>query len=571
LTGKPSHHFLRRKVFFSHRDITTIYDAYEKGDPFFLYTGRGPSSEAMHLGHLIPFLFTKYLQDAFDVPLVIQMTDDEKFLWKDLQLEEANRLAHENAKDIIACGFDEDKTFIFSNMEYMSSTPAFYRNILRIQKCVTCNQAKGIFGFNDSDNIGKMSFPAVQAAPSFSNTFPHIFGEQSESDILCLIPCAIDQDPYFRMTRDVAPRLHYPKPALLHSTFFPALQGPKSKMSSSDPTSSIFLTDTPEQIKTKINKYAFSGGRDTVEDHRKFGGNPEIDVSYQYLRFFMEDDKRLAEIEEGYRRGEILTGELKKELISVLQDLVAKHQKRRMEVTDEMVKRFMTPRALEYKFAKKQDKCKYRSYLHLEKILDSQHPISAEYGQAEHDETLFIIIHQVFELWFKLTLHELKFIITTLRDKSTMEKLCLVVERLQRLKEVWKVQVSHFPIIETLTPMDFMSFRSHLDPASGFDSGQFRMIETLLGMIEEKRSVHCPVSRFMKKMDEKEGKDLKSMLDDEENNLFKALESWLARTPGLKKMPKEMFVRLIAYHLLLTYTESCVIHRDFVTACCLFS
>jgi hypothetical protein len=72
-------------------------------------------------------------------------------------------------------------------------------------------------------------------------------------------------------------------------------------------------------------------------------------------------------------------------------------------------------------------------------------------------------------------------------------------------------------------------------------------------------------------MDEKEGKDLKSMLDDEENNLFKALESWLARTPGLKKMPKEMFVRLIAYHLLLTYTESCVIHRDFVTACCLFS
>ena len=68
----------------------------------------------MHYG-----FFCRYLQDVFDVPLVVQMTDDEKFLWKDLGIDEANRLAHENAKDIIACGFDKEKTFIFSNMEYM--------------------------------------------------------------------------------------------------------------------------------------------------------------------------------------------------------------------------------------------------------------------------------------------------------------------------------------------------------------------------------------------------------------------------------------------------------------------
>lgn len=62
----------------------------------------------------------RWLQDTFDVPLVVQMTDDEKFLWKDLTIEEANRLAHENAKDIIACGFDINKTFIFSDVEYIS-------------------------------------------------------------------------------------------------------------------------------------------------------------------------------------------------------------------------------------------------------------------------------------------------------------------------------------------------------------------------------------------------------------------------------------------------------------------
>ncbi|KAF0296736.1 Tryptophan--tRNA ligase, cytoplasmic [Amphibalanus amphitrite] len=119
VTGKPVHHFLRRGIFFSHRDLHTILSLYEQKKPFFLYTGRGPSSEALHLGHLVPFIMTKWLQDTFDAPLVIQLTDDEKFLWKDLTLEEANRLAHENAKDIIACGFNPDKTFIFSDLDYI--------------------------------------------------------------------------------------------------------------------------------------------------------------------------------------------------------------------------------------------------------------------------------------------------------------------------------------------------------------------------------------------------------------------------------------------------------------------
>ena len=61
----------------------------------------------------------RWLQDTFDAPLVIQLTDDEKFLWKDLTLEEARRLAYENAKDIIACGFNPDKTFIFSDLDYI--------------------------------------------------------------------------------------------------------------------------------------------------------------------------------------------------------------------------------------------------------------------------------------------------------------------------------------------------------------------------------------------------------------------------------------------------------------------
>lgn len=348
VTGKPVHHLLRRGKFFSQRDMHIILDLYEKKKPFYLYTGRGPSSDSMHMGHLIPFIFTKWLQDTFDVPLVIQLTDDEKYLWKDLTLEQANHMAFENAKDIIACGFDIEKTFIFSDLDFISNSPAFYRNMCRVQKLVTYNQVKGIFGFGDSDCIGKISFPAIQASPSFSSSFPEIFN--GRSDIPCLIPCAIDQDPYFRMTRDVAPRMNCLKPALIHSTFFPALQGAQTKMSASDPTSSIFVTDSDKQIKDKINKYAFSGGGATVEEHKEKGGNCDVDVSFQYLTFFMEDDERLEEIRKTYTSGELLTGFLKKELVEILQKLVGEHRQRRASLTDDVVKQFMTPRKLKFDY-----------------------------------------------------------------------------------------------------------------------------------------------------------------------------------------------------------------------------
>lgn len=219
--------------------------------------------------------------------------------------------------------------------------------MIRIQKCVTFNQVKGIFGFGDSDVIGKISFPAVQATPALSTSFPLIFNGKK---LPCLIPCAIDQDPYFRMTRDVAPRIGFQKPALLHSTFFPALQGARTKMSASDPNSTIFLTDTPKQLKNKVNKHAFSGGQTTVEEHRKLGGNCDVDISYQYLKFFLEDDEKLEQIRKDYTSGALLTGELKKILIETLTPIIITHQERRAKVTDEVLKQYMTPRKLNFNY-----------------------------------------------------------------------------------------------------------------------------------------------------------------------------------------------------------------------------
>ncbi|KAL5099318.1 hypothetical protein RYX36_003645, partial [Vicia faba] len=327
-------------------DFAEILNAYEKGDKFYLYTGRGPSSEALHLGHLIPFMFTKYLQDAFKVPLVIQLTDDEKFLWKNLTVDECRRLARENAKDIIACGFDISKTFIFSDFDFVGG--AFYRNMVEVAKRVTYNQAVGIFGFTGEDHIGKVSFPPVQAVPSFPSSFPHLFS--GKDNLRCLIPCAIDQDPYFRMTRDVAPKLGYHKPALIEALFFPALQGETGKMSASDPNSAIYVTDSAKDIKNKVNRHAFSGGQDSVEKHRQLGANIEVDIPVKYLSFFLEDDAELEHIKKEYGAGRMLTGEVKQRLVQVLTELVERHRTARANVTDEMVDAFMAVRPLPHMF-----------------------------------------------------------------------------------------------------------------------------------------------------------------------------------------------------------------------------
>merc|ERR1719264_833336 len=128
ITGRAPHHFLRRMIYFAHRDLDHILTLAETKKPWYLYTGRGPSSVALHLGHMVPFIMCKWLYDAFDVPIVIQMTDDEKYLYRpELSLDDTKKYTRENVKDIIACGFDVNKTFIFSDTQYIGK---LYENFI---------------------------------------------------------------------------------------------------------------------------------------------------------------------------------------------------------------------------------------------------------------------------------------------------------------------------------------------------------------------------------------------------------------------------------------------------------
>src|SRR3989338_8648722 len=131
--GGELHYMLRRKIFFSHKYLNEALTAYETGEKIYLYTGRGPSGK-VHLGHLVPWIFTKWLQDKFDAELWFQMTDDEKFLIKDKPLEEVNKTAYENALDVIAVGFKPKKTHIFSDVDYIKTQ---YKIALNVAKKTT--------------------------------------------------------------------------------------------------------------------------------------------------------------------------------------------------------------------------------------------------------------------------------------------------------------------------------------------------------------------------------------------------------------------------------------------------
>ena len=136
--------------------------------------------------------------------------------------------------------------------------------------------------------------------------------------------------------------MKYQKTASYYSIFFPALQGLKSKMSSSDPNSSILLTDTAEEVRMKITNYAFTG----VKEDGSGGANLDIDVPYQWLRFFFEDDEKLEEIKNKYSKGEMKVEDVKEVLIKCLQQFLADFQERRSKVTDEDVRKFMEVRKI---------------------------------------------------------------------------------------------------------------------------------------------------------------------------------------------------------------------------------
>jgi tryptophanyl-tRNA synthetase len=317
----------RRKTIFAHRDIQRILEAIKNKKKFVMMTGLMPTGK-MHLGHMILAQQMIFYQ-KLGAKIYIAVADIEAYNARGQSLEESRKIALEDyIMNYIALGLKPSNCEIYFQSERSNEAKksnAYYRLQNLLARYATFNEFKAVYG---DITPGKMLASLLQASDM-------LHPQLAEFEGICpvVVPVGVDQDPHIRLARDISQSIKEFKFTQLSSTyhlFIPGLGG--GKMSSSDPTSFIALTDSPEEVKRKINKYAFSGGQATVEEHRKLGGNPDVDVSFQYLRMFFEpDDKKLEKIEKDYRSGKMLTGELKAYLIEKINTFLKEHQKKREE------------------------------------------------------------------------------------------------------------------------------------------------------------------------------------------------------------------------------------------------
>lgn len=321
----------RRGLVVGQRDFSRVYDAIVNKKEFAVLTGANPSG-TLHLGNLL-FLKQALFFQKQGADVYIPISNDETYVFKKTDdLEKATENAMENViPDIIAMGLDPEKTHIFIS----TKTARVYEFAVQLSTKATFSMMKAIFGFTNETNPGAIFYGAVQSAHILFPELPEFGGPKP-----VVVPIGIDQDPYMRLSRDIADKVGMIKPSSTYHKFLPGLHGPDSKMSASIPNSAIFTTDSPEEARKKIQK-SFSGGAASLREHREKGGNPDVDTACQYLYYmFEESDKKIEDIFASYRNGSLSTGDVKEMLADKVVDFLKNHQKKREKARNNM-DRFM--------------------------------------------------------------------------------------------------------------------------------------------------------------------------------------------------------------------------------------
>lgn len=315
---------MRRGLIFAGRDLQVISECIKEKKEYYALTGIMPSGDKLHFGSKMVVEQLKYFQEH-GAKTFILIADLEAASTRGVSLEDAKRRAKEfHIPAYLALGLDPKKTTFY----FQSENREVMRLGYEFAKHITLNEFRAIYGSADPGRImaavtqcGDMLFPQLE------KTMPGI------------IPVGIDQDPHVRLCRDVESRMKskygfVPISSVYHK-FMPSLDG-SMKMSKSAPGSMIELPEDPVSACKKL-KNALSGGRNTLEEHRRLGGIPEKDMVFELLRtHLIDDDKELARIHEAYSSGAMLTGELKAlgcELMTVfMNDFTQKLEKARKQV-----------------------------------------------------------------------------------------------------------------------------------------------------------------------------------------------------------------------------------------------
>ncbi len=317
LKAIPDIYTFRNNLIYSHRDFDRFFKALKKGEKCAIVSGFNASG-TIHLGHKPVFDTNLYFQKEYGVPIFIPISDDESYVTGKVRTqEEALKNSLELVKELIAYGFDPNKTYFIIDQLYTK----IYNLAFKLSKRVTLSEIKATYGYKNDENIGTHFYPVVQAA--------HILFPQETFGIKnILVTIGPDEDAHIRICRDIASRMGYEKPSILHATFLPGLDGEKMSKSKNN---AIFLKDNMEMVRVKI-KRALSGGQKTIEQHREVGGNPDLDMALQYLtKLFLNKDESERLI-SGYKKGEILSSEIKQKCLFMVSSFLNKFQEALLKV-----------------------------------------------------------------------------------------------------------------------------------------------------------------------------------------------------------------------------------------------
>ncbi|MBU0894700.1 MAG: tryptophan--tRNA ligase [Nanoarchaeota archaeon] len=307
----PQFYTFQKNLIYSHRDFDKFFSALKKGEKCAILSGFNASG-TIHLGHKPVFDTNLFFQKKYKLPVFIPISDDESYITgKVKDQEEALKNSLELAKELIAYGFDPKNTFFIIDQIYTD----IYNFAVKLSKKITLSEIKATYGYKNEDNPGMYFYPAVQSA--------HVLFPQEKFNIKnVLVIIGPDEDAHIRISRDVARKFGYRLPAILHSFFLPGIDGKKMSKSKNN---AIFLNDSLEVIKKKVNR-AFSGGAVTAEEQRKKGADSDKDVSCFYLTKLFLDEKQSKNLVEDYKSGKILTKDVKERLFEELSKFVKKFQ-----------------------------------------------------------------------------------------------------------------------------------------------------------------------------------------------------------------------------------------------------
>ena len=315
----PDFYTFKNKLIYSHRNFDKFLEALKKGEKCAIVSGFNASG-TIHLGHKVVFDTNLYFQKKFGVPVFIPISDDESYVaGKVKDQEDALNYSLKLAKELLAYGFDPKNTYFIIDQIYTN----IYNLAIKLSRKINLSEVKSTYGYKNEDNIGLYFYPSVQSA--------HIIFPQEKLKIKnVLVIIGPDEDPHIRICRDVAPLMGYEKPCILHTTFLQGIDGHKMSKSKNN---GIFLQDNAKTITKKVSS-AFSGGKETMEEHRKSGGDPHIDIACQYLSKFFLSEKQSNELFENYKKGKLLSSEVKKILSDELIKFTSNFQKKLTEIKE---------------------------------------------------------------------------------------------------------------------------------------------------------------------------------------------------------------------------------------------